>query len=55
MFDAGIGGKGEYLGLAWYGDCEVLMQSCSNVYITGEFASFFYTAFDAGVWGILRG
>ena len=31
------------------------MQWCSEVYITGEFASFFYVAFDSGVLGILRG
>ena len=34
---------------------EALMQWCSEVYITEEFARFFYVAFDAGVWGILRG
>ena len=27
------------------------MQWCSEVYITGEFVSFFYVAFDAGVLG----
>ena len=34
---------------------EALMQWRSKVYIIEEFASFFYVAFDASIWGILRG
>ena len=37
------------------GIIETLMQRCSEVYITGKFASFFYVSFDASVWGILQG
>ena len=50
MFD---GGKREYLLDVGIG--EALMQGCSDVHITGEFASFFEITFDAVVWGFLRG
>ena len=47
MFDAGIGEKREYL--LGVGIGEALMQGCSNVHITEEFASFFKITFDAVV------
>ena len=34
---------------------EALMQRYSDVYIIGEFSSFFYVAFDVVDGGILRG
>ena len=45
-----IGGKREYL--LDMGIGEALMHGCSDVQITGEFASFFEITFDAVVLGI---
>ena len=48
-------GKEYIWDLLGVGISEALMQWCSEGYIAREFASFFYVAFDASVWGILRG